>query len=91
MKKRAMKKWIPRGVYCHGTGTKKYPYCKWRKYIGIKKINNTNCEYANTCEESESDCDCSHSIYKCEYMNYIDFEQNSLLWDACKECGVKDE
>ena len=38
MKKRAMKKWIPKGMYCHGNGTKKYPNCKWRKHIAtIKK------------------------------------------------------
>ena len=42
MKKRAMKKWIPKGMYCHGNGTKKYPNCKWRKYItSIKKTRIT--------------------------------------------------
>ena len=42
MKKRAMKKWIPKGMYCHGNGTKKYPNCKWRKHIAtIKKTSIT--------------------------------------------------
>jgi hypothetical protein len=35
MKKRAMKKWIPKGMYCYGVG-----YCKWHKHIGTKKTNN---------------------------------------------------
>lgn len=51
MKKRAMKKWIPKGMYCHGNGTKKYPNCKWRKYITTIKLNKDNCEHANECKE----------------------------------------
>ena len=86
IKKRAMKKWIPKGMYCYGVG-----YCKWHKHVGTKKINNINCELSNTCKESDSDCNCSYSIYKCEYMNYIDFNQDSLLWDSCKECEVKND
>ena len=87
MKKRAMKKWIPKGMYCYESNYE----CKWHKCVGVKKTNHSNCRYNNDCKVSSSYCDCSHLIYKCEYMNYIDFEQNSLLWDACKECGVKDE
>lgn len=71
MKKRAMKKWIPKGMYCYGNGTHS---CKWRKCITTTKSNSPY----------------KHLVYKCEYMNYIDWEQDSLLWDSCKECGVKD-
>ena len=59
--------------------------CRWHKCVGVKKTNNSDCKV------SSSYCDCSHLIYKCEYMNYIDFNQDSLLWDSCKECGVKDK
>ena len=93
MKKRAMKKWIPEGCYCSGTGTKKYPNCKWRKYCGTKKLNKDNCEFANECEGNcwtNPQNSCTHIIYKCEYMNFTDFNQDSLLWDGCKECGIKD-
>lgn len=66
MKKRSMKKWIPKGLYCKG--------CKWRNIVGYvqPKVGMT------------------YSIYRCEYMNYTDFEEDSLLWDGVKECGVKD-
>jgi len=93
MKKRAMKKWIPKGAYCHGKWTKKYPNCKWRKYITTIKMNKSNCEYSNECKEecwSKPNNSCYHVVYKCEYMKYIDWTQDSLLWDACKECGIKD-
>ena len=93
MKKRAMKKWIPRGVYCYGNGTKKYPSCKWRKHITSIKKNKLNCEYANECTEecwSKPNNSCYSLVYKCEYMKYIDWKQESLLWDSCKECGAKE-
>ena len=75
MKKRAMKKWIPKGMYCHRNGTKNQTNCKWRKYITTVKRDSSSCR---------------DIVYKCEYMNFIDWEQKSLLWDACKECGIKD-
>jgi hypothetical protein len=89
MKKRAMKKWIPNGFYCHGAGTKKNPYCKWRKYITTINRNKNNCEFVNDCK-TEDCATCCDIVYRCEYMKYTDFKQESLLWDACKECGVKD-
>lgn len=94
MKKRTMKKWIPKGMYCHGSGTKKNSYCKWRKYITIIKRDKSNCKHAKTCEDicwTRPDNSCRNVIYRCEYLKYTDFTQESLLWDACKECGIKDE
>ena len=94
MKKRAMKKWIPKGMYCHGNGINKHPNCKWRKYITVIKRDRSNCEFANECNKkcwSDSSSSCRDIVYKCEYMNFIDWKQDSLLWDACKECGVKDD
>lgn len=65
MKKRAMKKWIPKGMYCYSYNKK---CCKWFKKLKIK----------------------NKKIFKCEYMNFIDFNEDSLIWDSCKECGIKD-
>jgi hypothetical protein len=93
MKKRAMKKYIPKETnYCHGNGTKKSPYCKWLKYITTIKLHrDTGCEYADTCNEkywSNSRNSCRNRVYRCEYLNYTDWTEDSLLWDACKECGI---
>lgn len=76
MKKRAMKKWIPKNtVYCYeslkpkndGTFAVAYVrHCKWRKR---KKHNG------------------EYEIF-CEYLKKFDSEIScGLLWDACKECG----
>lgn len=91
MKKRAMKKWIPKEtLYCYG----KNKCCPWRKYITTIKRNKTNCEHADTCNEecwATSRNSCRDIVYRCEYLGYTDYKQDSLLWDACKECGVKDD
>jgi hypothetical protein len=42
VKKRAMKKWIPKGIYCDG--------CKWWHHIKTIKLNRNNCEYTE-CQE----------------------------------------
>lgn len=76
-------------MYCHGTGTKKNPNCKWRKYYGTVDRNRENCNFANECKEG-SCTKCYNTIYRCEYLKYTDFTNESLLWDACKECAIKD-
>lgn len=89
MKKRAMKKWIPKGIYCHGDGTKKNPNCKWRKYIKTVKLNKANCPSSSTCKEecwTKPNNSCQERVYRCEYLKYTDYHEDSLLWDACKEC-----
>lgn len=97
MKKRAMKKWIPNGIYCHGNlgsdyNRKRNPPCKWLKYITTKNSNTTNCEFTKQCKGvKDNKCGgCSIEVYRCEYMNYTDWEEDSYLWDECKECGIKD-
>ena len=87
MKKRAMKKWIPKGIYCHGNDTKKSPYCKWHKFLGIKTLTKDNCKFSNECKQCKN---CKISIYKCEYLNYIDYQQETLLFDQCKICDIKE-
>ena len=99
MKKRAMKKWIPKNtIYCDG--------CKWRKYIktrflhknpeelkvhGLKNVVVERCKYADECEGkcwTNEQTRCYTEVWRCEYMGYTDYDQDSLLWDGCKECGV---
>ena len=103
MKKRAMKKWIPKNTpYCGS--------CKWRHYIYMicyhrspedfkpfsdaAKIVVKKCEFENSCKEKEcwnqkrmSSC-CMVPVYKCDYLGLIDTEGNTLLFDGCKECWV---
>ena len=57
MKKRAMKKWIPKGVYCYDAKRGK---CKWLHYLGYKEWNKNNCEFAKDCKEKECNCDNGH-------------------------------
>lgn len=87
MKKRAMKKWIPKNTsYCNN--------CKWRHYLTTIKVDESNCEYQETCKHkpcwSNSSNSCNVVVHKCDFLNFIDWHQESLLWDGCKECGVKD-
>lgn len=65
MKKRAMKKWIPKGIYCYDDNG-----CKWWR-------GNTTKDY-------------QLSGY-CIYLKTGDWykEGTMLLWDECKECGIK--
>lgn len=88
MKKRAMKKYIPEGIYCYDNNKS----CKWWKRLYTKRLDRSNCEFAKTCEEKcweHPDTQCEIIVCKCEYLNYIDREQDSLLFDSVKECGVK--
>lgn len=88
MKKRAMKKYIPKNtLYCHN--------CKWRKYIKTITFNKDikNCPHNNTCDSNDKcwttpSTSCYVRVFKCEYMQYTDWNEESLLWDGCKECGI---
>ena len=90
MKKRAMKKYIPKNTcYCYKySPTRGYYRCKWFKFLGINKLNRETCEYAPECGEKE--CKCQYSIYRCEYLGFTDKQNETLLWDECKECNVSD-
>lgn len=101
MKKRAMKKWIPKDtIYCGD--------CKWLKYMETRILHkNPNaleiidkympgttvqkCQHSDICESdcwTTSQTHCKVEVWRCEYMGLTDYEQDSLLWDGCKECGV---
>lgn len=99
MKKRAMKKWIPKGLYCYDivkskNGKHMRRTCKWFKYITTIIHDENNCKYANECDNIIQGIGCENcptNVYRCKYLNYTDWNEESLLWDSCKECGVKDE
>ena len=99
MKKRAMKKWIPKNtMYCDG--------CKWLRYIKtiylhknpkkLKLLDVPNvvvekCQHAEECNDECWTSDmtrCHKEVWRCEYLGFTDYEQDSLLLDGCKECGV---
>lgn len=95
MKKRAMKKWIPKNtIYCKT--------CKWRQYLETRYLHRDpdnfklaigakKCQYADTCGAKcweNANSSCSIEIWKCKYLGLIDIEQDTLLWDGCKECGI---
>jgi hypothetical protein len=85
-----MKKYIPKNtLYCGN--------CPWRRYIKTIYYNKNerNCPY-DECENSNicwtsAQTSCRVRVYKCEYLNYTDWEEESLLWDGCKECGISEE
>lgn len=100
MKKRAMKKYIPKNTpYCDG--------CKWRKHIDIiylhkdpsefigtgllQHLHIEKCKYADECQGNcwtSAGTSCIIEVWRCEYLGLTDYEQDTLLWDGCKECGV---
>ena len=78
MKKRAMKKWIPKDTpYCYAAlkpikgsyGVRYVGHCPWRTI--------------RTCTDEHG----THEEYFCLYTGQFD---QGLLWDAVKECGEHD-
>lgn len=70
MKKRAMKKYIPIGVYCNR--------CKWRVYLGKRFVTGI---YQDEPYEEHI------PIFMCKYLNIIDRDMETLLWEGVKECN----
>lgn len=75
MKRRAMKKWIPKStIYCYKYDSNKelFETCKW----WVRNPNKPNqcngyCRYLK--------------------QGDWEFEYASLLWDKCKECNVSED
>lgn len=85
MKKRTMKKYIPKHtMYCKD--------CRWLKHIKTMNYHRaTYCPCSDTCEKecwTTTNTCCKVRVYKCEHLGYIDETEESLLWDGCKECNV---
>lgn len=69
-------------------------YANWKqKHPKFKNITVEQCEFFESCAdrdhcwEVERTC-CRHEIVRCEYLDLTDEEEDTLLWDGCKECGV---
>lgn len=94
MTKEEMELQIPKNTnYCYTTTENETIVCPWYKFIGIKKYDKTNCEFANTCKEecwSHPLTSCKDRIVRCEYLDYTDEKEDTLLWNRCKECGVNE-
>lgn len=84
---------IPKGIYCYDEKGM-CPYHKYIKTVLLHENNGENCEHREDCDETcgtEFHNTCKVLIYRCEYMDYTDVEQESLLWDQVKECCENDE
>ena len=80
MKKRAMKKWIPRNTrYCGN--------CKWRSLSSkLPAYENGFCKYL---EKSDYQLNEIYNKDSVDIFPYIDLHfPTSLLWDGCKECDI---
>lgn len=83
---------IPKGDYCDE--------CPYWKYLGTVKYHAnppnetyTQCIYESVCKKSDrcwkkKSTECQRKIVRCEYLDLTDNEENTLLWDKCKVCGV---
>ena len=69
MKKRAMKKWVPEGMYCHGP------------LIPDVKDGMLILRCPNFCRNMVGN--------RCRYTG-VSKDDDILLWDDCKICGVKE-
>lgn len=77
MKKRQMKKWIPKDTdYCYDNSG----LCKWYQYLGQR-----NYKYTENGEEKIEIV----PVKGCMYLGLNDFDSDDLLilHDQCKECG----
>lgn len=92
MKKRAMKKWIPKNtMYCYkiirrnSDGSFKIIPCPWFKYLRTvqdsiaQKQTNGDIKLVPT----------KRRVYICRYTG-ITTEEDCCLYDDCKVCGVKE-
>lgn len=85
MKKRAMKKWIPKNcLYCHDDDLN---YCKW--LVPMKAASaRTKCKTCDTgCADQHKDpCPYNEETAACRYMNVVQTGLLSPLTDACRIC-----
>ena len=77
MKKRSMKKWIPKGIYCHG------PLTKIIKITSDKK-EKILCVYDNYCPWARTIDSSNNYTLWCKYTK-------EEIMDCVKNCGVKED
>jgi len=96
MDKKEMEKSIPKGMYCYDENGN----CPWLEHRSdLPEQENGYCKYLD-----KSDYEINREVYDCTMTTYeggvekkIEFQTGpdnpgffSLLWDACKQCGIKD-
>lgn len=85
MKKRAMKKWIPKSfLYCHDADLN---YCKWL----VPMENASAATKCRTCICGCSDmvkdpCPYDEPTAACLYLNVVQSSLDAFLTDACRLC-----
>lgn len=99
LSKDEMKKLIPKGIYCDSGNER----CPWFQHIEDRKIHAQPpskeyalCEVSSECGENcwttlETSCRQYQSVARCEYMDFTDWDEETLLWDGVKECGENDD
>ena len=88
---------IPHGAYCYGEGGRddKCPYWEYVTTIIFYKDSKNNCNSYDKCEDNDK-CgtsfrtSCKVDVIKCSYLNLIDKDEETLLWDQVKECGINE-
>lgn len=95
MKKRSMKKYIPKGNYCYGRiigrmtdnkGLKTAGNCK--NLIRYKLIKDSILAPKELGSDDYIEVPTEYWVYKCRYTD-ITTEADALLYDSCKVCGVR--
>lgn len=86
---------IPEGFYCYDENGV-CPYWKHIKTTRLYEDNAKLCQYRDDCNTFENnECGvspsktCTTAIIRCEYLEFTDIDEDSLLWDQCKECNIK--
>lgn len=83
MKKRAMKKYIPKGYFCSK--------CPYRRYFKTK-LNRSNCDLSKICSMkcwTSDTTKCMNEVWICKYLGFIDKSRRTELWDGFKICEEK--
>lgn len=105
-KKRIQNKYIPKGIYCHGSSlTEVCPHWHYRRatekdlriiYDKEKKLLSEDGiesfeDFKKYLEkENNKEADFFLGVYECSLIHYTEYCQENLLWDQCKECGRND-
>lgn len=96
MKKRAMKKYIPYGFYCYGKIEEIFPNGKGFRTTGTcknlvkhKLVNDYMIIPKELGSEETKKVSVQYWTYRCRYTG-VSTEDDALLYDSCKICGIKE-
>lgn len=91
---------IPVGLYCYtitsisDSGTVKTKVCPYYISKKDKVLTPSICEFSKTCEKAHKTCteekgQCIIHRAGCSFLDIMDNDEDTLLWDMCKECNIK--